>query len=110
WLGLAQGRNLPNAWIALKAGTAGVVLARSAKGDRWVLAFAAALLALAVLVLAGVLGPVPGWLLSSHPPILRWMAVHGLLLAAGTALALEAQRRFRRDRRSRSAAALALDW
>ena len=112
WLGLAQGRNLPNAWIALKAGTAGVVLAwsfraRSARGDRWVLAFAAALLALAVLVLAGLLGPVPEWLLASQPPMLRWMAVHGLLLAAGTALAFEIQQRWRR---SRPAAALAIDW
>jgi hypothetical protein len=107
WLGLAQGRNLPNAWIALKAGTAGVVLARSAKGNRWVLAFAAGLVVLAVLVLAGLLGPVPEWLLSSRPPILRWLAVHGVLLAAGTALALEVQRQFRRDR---PAAALALDW
>lgn len=100
WLGLAQGRNLPNAWIALKAGTAGVVLARSAKGDRRVLALAAGLLALAALVLAGLVGPAPDGLL-------RWLAVHGLLLAAGTGLALEVQRRFRR---SRPAAALALDW
>jgi hypothetical protein len=51
-------------------------------------------------VLAGLVGPAPHGLL-------RWLAVHGLLLAAGTGLALEAQRRLRR---SRSAAALALDW
>ncbi|MES1245667.1 MAG: hypothetical protein ABUT39_28940 [Acidobacteriota bacterium] len=99
WLGLAQGRNLANAWIALKAGTAGVVLARSSR-DRWVLALAAGLLVLAVLVLAGLVGPAPDGLL-------RWLILHGLLLAAGTGLALEAQRRLRR---SRPAAALALDW
>lgn len=99
WLGLAQGRNLQSAWIALKAGTAGAFLARSSR-DRWVQALAAGLLALAVLVLAGLVDPAPDGLL-------RWLAVHGLLLAAGTGLALEAQRRLRR---SRPAAALALDW
>ena len=106
WLGLAQGRNLPNAWIALKAGTAGVVLARSSR-DRWILALAAALLALAVLVLAGALGPVPERFLSSQPRMLRWLAVHGPLFAAGTGLVLEIQRRFRRRH---PAAVLALDW
>ena len=100
WLGLAEGRNLPNAWIALKAGTAGAFLARSARGDRWVLALAAGLLILAVLVLAGLVGPAPDGLL-------RWLAVHGALLAAGTGLVLETQRRFRRRR---PAAALSLDW
>jgi hypothetical protein len=109
WLGLAQGRNLPNAWIALKAGAAGVVLARSSR-DRWILALAAALLALAVLVLAGVLGPVPERFLSSQPRMLRWLAVHGPLFAAGTALVLEVQRHFRRERRRHPAAVLALDW
>jgi hypothetical protein len=107
WFGLAQGRNLPNAWIALKAGAAGVILARSSKRDRWVLALAAGLLALAALVLAGVVGPAPERFLSGQPRMLRWLAVHGLLFAAGTALVLEVQRQFRR---SRPAAALALDW
>jgi hypothetical protein len=99
WMGLAQGRNLQSAWIAIKAGTAGAFLARSSR-DRWVLALAAGLLALAALVLAGLVGPAPDGLL-------HWLTVHGLLLAAGTGLALEVQRRFRR---SRPAAALALDW
>jgi hypothetical protein len=112
WLGLAQGRNLPNAWIALKAGTAGVILAwasrtRPSKDDRWLLALAAGLLALAILVLFGLLGPVPERFLSGQPRMLRWLAVHGLLFAAGTGLVLEVQRRFRR---SHPAAVLALDW
>ncbi|HEX3127882.1 MAG TPA: hypothetical protein VH394_11185 [Thermoanaerobaculia bacterium] len=100
WLGLAQGRNLQSAWIAIKTGTAGAFLARSARGDRWVLALAAGLLVLAGLVLAGLVGPAPDGLL-------RWLVLHGLLLAAGTGLVLEAQRQFRK---SRPAAALALDW
>lgn len=100
WLGLAQGRNLPNAWIALKAGAAGVLLVRSSR-DRWILALAAALLALAGLVFAGVVGPSPGG------GLLPWLALHGTLLAAGTALALEIQRRYRRDL---PATVLALDW
>lgn len=100
WLGLAQGRNLQSAWISIKTGTAGAFLARSSKGDRWILALAVGLLALAGLVLAGLIGPAPDGLL-------RWLVLHGLLLAAGTGLALETQRRFRRHR---PAAALALDW
>jgi hypothetical protein len=100
WLGLAQGRNLPNAWIALKAGAAGVILVRSSR-DRWILALAAGSLVLAGLVLAGLVSPSPDRLLP-------WLARHGALLAAGTALALEAQRRLRRE--GRPAAALALDW
>lgn len=99
WLGLAQGRNLPNAWIAIKAGTAGAFLARSSR-DRWVLTLAAGLLVLAVLVLAGLVGSVPD-------RMLHWLAIHGLLLALGAGLVLETQRRFRRRR---PAAALALDW
>lgn len=100
WLGLAQGRNLQSAWIAIKTGTAGAFLARSSKGDRWGLALAAVLLVLAGLVLAGLVGPAPDGLL-------RWLAFHGLLLAVGSGLGLEVQRRFRRRR---PAAALALDW
>jgi hypothetical protein len=114
WLGLAQGRNLPNAWIALKAVTAGAVLlarnrsARSGNRERpWLLGLAAGLLGLAVLVLFDLLGPLPELLLPSQPRIVGWLAVHGLLLTAGTALVLEVQRRLRR---SRPAAALALDW
>lgn len=100
WLGLAQGRNLQSAWIAIKAGTAGACFSRSARRDRWVLALAAGLLVLAGLVLAGLVGPAPDGLL-------RWLALHGVLLAAGAGLAFEVQRRFRK---SRPAAALALDW
>jgi hypothetical protein len=112
WLGLAQGRNLPNAWIAIKAGAAGMVLGRSSralssKDDRWLLALAAGFLVLAALVLFGLLGPVPERFLSSQPRMLRWLAVHGSLFAAGTGLVLEVQRRFRR---SHPAAVLALDW
>jgi hypothetical protein len=110
WLGLAQGRNLPNAWIAIKAGTAGGALARRAGGDRdrpWLLALAAGLLGLAVLVLFDLLRPLPELLFPGQPRVAGWLAVHGVLLAAGTALVLEVQRRLRR---SRPAAALALDW
>jgi hypothetical protein len=110
WLGLARGRNLPNAWIAIKAGTAGGVLARRAGGGRerpWLLALAAALLALAVLVFFDLVRPLPELLLPGQPRMARWLAVHGALLAAGAALILEVQRRLRR---SRPAAALALDW
>jgi hypothetical protein len=84
-----------------------VVLARSARRNRWLLALAAALLALAVLVLAGLLGPVPERFLSSQPRMLRWLAVHGTLFAAGTGLVLKIQRQFRRRH---PAAVLALDW
>jgi hypothetical protein len=100
WLGLAQGRNLPNAWIALKAGAAGVLLVRSTR-DRWILALAAGSLTLAGLVLAGLVGPSP------RGGLLPWLALHGALLAAGTALVLEIQRRYRRDL---PATVLALDW
>jgi hypothetical protein len=111
WFGLAQGRNLPNAWIALKAGTAGVVLlARSRSRERerpGLLALAAGLFGLAVLVLFDLLRPLPELLLPSQPRIVGWLAVHGLLLTAGAALVLEVQRRLRRGR---PASVLALDW
>jgi hypothetical protein len=100
WLGLAQGRNLQSAWVAIKTGTAGAFLARSARGDRWVLALAAGLLAVTGLVLAGLVGPAPDGLL-------RWLIFHGLLLALAATLVLEVQRGLRRNR---PAAALALDW
>jgi hypothetical protein len=103
WLGLAQGRNLQSAWVAIKTGTAGAFLARSARGDRWVLALAAGLLAVAGLVVAGLVGPAPDGLL-------RWLIFHGLLLALAATLVLEVQRGFRRERKDRPAAALALDW
>ncbi len=103
WLGLAQGRNLQSAWVAIKTATAGACLARSAHGerwDRWALALAAGLLVVAGLVLAGLVGPAPDGLL-------HWLVLHGGLLAAGAGLLFEVQRRFRKGR---PAAALALDW
>jgi hypothetical protein len=112
WFGLAQGRNLPDAWIALKAGTAGVIFARYGRSapapERpWLLATAAALLGLALAVLFGVLRPLSGLLLPSQPRLLRWLAVHGLLFAAGTGLLLAVQRLLGHGR---AVAALALDW
>ena len=119
WFSLTQGRNLPSAWVALKAGAAAVVLLlgtrelepeRGPEGGqqrRWLLGFAAALLALAVAVLFDVLRPLPELLLPAQPRLLRWIVVHGLLLAAGTGLALRVQRFYRRGH---AAAALALDW
>lgn len=113
WFSLAGGRNLPSAWMALKAGAAGVVLAidlrKTREGDRerrLLFAFAAALLALGLSVLLDVLRPLPELLLPSQPRLLRWLVVHGILFAAGTALVLEVQRLLRQVR----AAALALDW
>jgi hypothetical protein len=100
WLGLSHSRNLQSAWVAIKTGTAGAFLVRSAKGDRWVVALAAGLLVLAALVVAGLVGPAPDGLL-------RWLVLHGALLAIGAGLAYEVQNRLRK---SRPAAALALDW
>lgn len=111
WFSLSQGRNLPSAWIALKAGAAAVVLflgtrERGEEG-RWLLGLAAGLLALALMVLFDVLRPLPALLLPDQPRPLSWLLVHGLLFAAGTGLVLRVQRLFRRGR---AAAALALDW
>lgn len=115
WFSLSQGRNLPSAWIALKAGAAGVVLFLDTRGSgpergeerRWLLGLASGLLALALMVLFDVLRPLPALLLPGRPRMLSWLLVHGLLLAAGTGLVLRVQRLFRRER---VAAALALDW
>ncbi|MFL6289368.1 MAG: hypothetical protein ACJ759_00540 [Thermoanaerobaculia bacterium] len=115
WFSLTQGRNLPSAWIAIKAGAAAVVLLPGTREldpergqeRRWLLGFAAALLALALAVFFDVLRPLPELLLPAQPRLLRWIAVHGLLLAAGTGLALRVQRFYRRGH---AAAALALDW
>jgi hypothetical protein len=123
WFSLTQGRNLPGAWVAIKAGAAAVVLLPGTRESspergpeqrqerRWLLGFAAALLALALTVLFDVLRPLPELLLPAQPRLLRWIVVHGLLLAAGTGLALRVQRLYRRAaRRIDAAAALALDW
>lgn len=111
WFSLSQGRNLPSAWIALKAGAAAVVLFRSTRehGEegRWLLGLAAGLLALALLVLFDALRPLPALLLPERPRLLSWLLVHGSLFAAGAGLVLRVQRIFRRGR---AAAALALDW
>jgi hypothetical protein len=111
WFGLAQGRNLPSIWTALKAGSAGVVVflgARDARDAerRWLLGFAAALLALALMILFDTLRPLPELLFPAQPRLLRWLVVHGSLFAAGTGLVLRVQRIFRRG----TAAGLALDW
>ncbi|HEX6865024.1 MAG TPA: hypothetical protein VF414_19490 [Thermoanaerobaculia bacterium] len=115
WFSLTQGRNLPSAWTALKAGAAGAVLFQASRGSspergeerRWLLGLAAALLALALMILFDVLRPLPALLLPDQPRLLSWLLVHGLLAAAGTGLLLRVQRLFRRGR---AAAALALDW
>ena len=111
WFSLSQGRNLPSAWIALKAGAAAVVLFRNTRerGEegRWLLGLAAGLLALALMVVFDALRPLPALLLPERPRLLSWLLVHGLLFAAGTGLVLRVQRLFRRGR---AAAALALDW
>ena len=111
WFSLSQGRNLPSAWIALKAGAAAVVLFRNTRerGEegRWLLGLAAGLLALALMVLFDALRPLPALLLPERPRLLSWLLVHGTLFAAGTGLVLRVQRIFRRGR---AAAALALDW
>ncbi|HWM90821.1 MAG TPA: hypothetical protein VN493_08650 [Thermoanaerobaculia bacterium] len=118
WFGLAQGRNLPSIWVALKAGAAGVVLGLDTRGSspergedrRWLLGLAAGLIALALMVLFDVLRALPALLFPTRPPLLRWLLVHGVLTIAGTALLLRVQRIFRHDRDRRPAAALALDW
>lgn len=115
WFSLSQGRNLPSTWIALKAGAGGVVVYLGARErgeeQRWLVGFAAALLALALLVLFDVLRPLPALLLPGRPRLLSWLLVHGLLFAAGTGLVLRVQRIFRHPGgKTRAAAALALDW
>ena len=115
WFSLAQGRNLPSTWIALKAGAAAVVLflgirkmsLERGEEHRWLLGLAAALLALALLVLFDVLRPLPALLLPDRPRLLSWLLVHGTLFAAGAGLVLRVQRLFRRRH---AAATLALDW
>ena len=63
WFSLAQGRNLPGIWIAIKAGAAGVILILDSRAPqrgeerRWLLGLAISLLALALLVLFNV--PLP---------------------------------------------------
>ncbi|HEX5720080.1 MAG TPA: hypothetical protein VF179_28245 [Thermoanaerobaculia bacterium] len=119
WFSLTHGRNLVSTWIALKAGAAGTVLFLSTRGSspeqgeqrRWLLGLAAALLALALMILFDVLRPLPALLLPDRPRLLSWLLVHGLLAAAGTGLVLRVQRIFRHSaRKTRAAAALALDW
>lgn len=115
WFSLTQGRNLPSAWIALKAGAAAVVLfqdsRRTSPERRWLLGFAAGLLALALMILFDVLRPLPALLLPGRPRLLSWLVIHGLLFAAAAGLVLRVQRLFRRStRRISAAAALALDW
>lgn len=119
WFSLPQGRNLPSTWVALKAGAAGAVLFLGTRGSgpergpeqgqqrRWLLGFAAGLIALGLLVLFDVLRPLSALLFPDRPRLLGWLLVHGTLLAAGTGLVLQVQRIFRRGR---AAAALALDW
>ena len=111
WFSLSQGRNLPSTWIALKAGAAAVVVYLGTRDrseeQRWLVGFAAALLALALLVLFDVLRPLPALLLPDRPRLLSWLLVHGLLFVTGAGLVLRVQRLFRRGR---AAAALALDW
>ncbi|MFP5285754.1 MAG: hypothetical protein ACLGI9_08450 [Thermoanaerobaculia bacterium] len=111
WFSLSQGRNLPSAWVALKAGAAAVILFLDTRGKRgeearWLLGLAAGLLALGLMVLFDALRPLPALLLPDRPRLLSWLLVHGTLFAAGAGLLLRVQRLFRRER----VAALALDW
>lgn len=116
WFSLSQGRNLPSAWAALKAGAAAVILLLDTRGKRgeearWLLGLAAGLFALALMVLFDALRPLPALLFPGRPRLLSWLLVHGTLFAAGAGLALRIQRLFRRSgRRTGAAAALALDW
>lgn len=112
WFSLSQGRNLPSAWVALKAMAAGWVLVQQARepserDPRWLQALAAALFSLGLAVFLDAVRPLPALLFPTQPRLLRWILVNGTLLAVGTALVLRVQRLLRRGR---TAAALALDW
>lgn len=112
WFSLAQGRNLPSAWVALKAIAAGSVLVRQARepserAPQWLQALAAALFGLGLAVFLDAVRLLPALLFPAYPRLLRWTLVNGAILAAGTALLLRVQRLLRSGRTS---AALALDF
>lgn len=116
WFSLSQGRNLPSSWVALKAAAAGVILLLDTRGSnpergeerRWLLGFAGALLALALMILFDLLRPLPALLLPELRRLLAWLLINGTLAAAGTGLVLRVQRLFRHS--ARTVSALALDW
>lgn len=112
WFSLAQGRNLPSAWVALKAIAAGAVLVQQARepserAPQWLQALAAALFGLGLAVFLDAIRPLPALLFPAQPRLLRWILVNGTVLAVGAALLMRVQRRLLRGR---TAAALALDW
>lgn len=112
WFSLSQGRNLPSAWVAMKAVAAGWVFVQQArqpseKAAAWLQALAAALFGLGLAVFLDAVRPLPALLLPSQPRLLRWTLVNGTILALGTAVLLKVQRFLRKGR---TAAALSLDW
>lgn len=112
WFSLAQGRNLPSAWVALKAIAAGSVLVQQARepserAPQWLQALAAALFGLGLAVFMDAVRPLPALLFPAQPRLMRWTLVNGAILAVGIAILLRVQRLLRRGR---TAAALALDF
>lgn len=112
WFSLAQGRNLPSAWVALKAIAAGSVLVQQARepserAPQWLQALAATLFGLGLAVFLDAVRPLPALLFPAQPRLLRWILVNGAILAVGTAILLKVQKLLRRGR---TAAALALDF
>lgn len=112
WFSLAQGRNLPSAWIALKAIAAGSVLVQQARepserAPQWLQVLAAALFGLGLAVFMDAVRPLPALLFPAQPRLMRWTLVNGAILAVGIAILLRVQRLLRRGR---TAAALALDF
>ncbi len=112
WFSLAQGRNLPSAWVALKAIAAGSVFVQQARepserAPQWLQALAAALFSLGLAIFLDAVRPLPALLFPAQPRLLRWILVNGAILAGGTAILFQVQRVLRRGR---TAAALALDF
>lgn len=112
WFSLAQGRNLPSAWVALKAVAAAAVLLQQARepaerAAAWLQALAAALFALGLAIFLDALRALPALLFPAQPRLLRWLLANGAVLILGTAILIQVQRLLRRGR---TAAALALDW